>query len=416
MKVVLGIAVSAVLLIAAFALPFESMYRLRAGRERAVEEGIEGLESNSFDERERATRRLVSLGEASRPALEEALRSSDAEVRARSATALRALDRKAESREERRLRDYRRIIRVGLGKAGALSPDTNRFTVLSMSPRLAARVAAELAGEFERDVLRHQRCVILMRDLKQPEAAPYLASLFSGGRHLPSTLHHAAASLADFGGRGCLPEVLTGLESPDPFCRRFALRVIAAQGGPEELGAARRGAVDAEPMVRVEAARALAGTGGRRALPDLAALGRDPETEVRVAAIEAITPLPGPLVRETALLHLADPQAKVRAAALELLRRRGLPEDAAAAKALISDSAAPVRGAAIRALATLGDREEAVLLGVRDPSPAVRHAALVVAHGLPEATRREAARLTANERDPYLRGLRRAVLGLSSAN
>jgi HEAT repeat protein len=410
MKRYAGIFAAVGVVFALLALPRDSTWRIRAGKTRAVEEGIERLASDRFDTRERALRRLVSLGEAARAALAAARTSPNAEVRMRATVALRRLDRAEETPRERRIREYRALVEIGLRQPNGLRPGTQRFLVLSLSPGLAARVGAEAATAAEAKPLEHQRAVTLLADLARPEGAGYLASALEHGWWLPSTLHQIARGLVAAGDPAVVPLVRSAVKSDDPQTRKYAVQVLGRLGAASEAGVLRGAARDPEPDVRAEAAGALARTAGVGAEADLVDLASDPEPRVRAAALDALSDLPAPSGRRVSFSALSDGAPAVRAAGLRLLARCGSGEDAWAVRALLFDPCAEVRGAAIRALADLGLVRLAVSAGVADASPAVKREALLASRALPREERRELlARLPA-DLDPYLVSLRTSVL------
>jgi HEAT repeat protein len=413
-KTYIGIFVCIGLLAAALAFPWESVYRIRGGTQRAVEEEIEGLRSENFEVRERASSRLRSLGEAARMALTAALNDHDAEVRLRAAELLRYLDRDQAPLAARQALEYRRLIRHGLEDPADLRPGTERFELLSLDPALAARAAVAVARTVEEDPLLLQRAVILLGDLRSPEGAPYLAELLTRGWILPSTLHHAAEGLRTFGGPAERPRVREAAISEDPESRRYSVRVLAAIGGRDDFPIVRRAVVDPEERVRKEVPSALARIGAEAAVPDLMTLVRDRAPQVRSAALYAMIPIPAAPVRQEAVRGLEDRDPEVRAAALRALRARGNEEDEALARPCLADPSPRVRGEAILTVSALGRPEVAVFETLEDESPAVRRIALMTAKRLPEESRRRARALLENERDPYLVMLRDRVLGSSS--
>lgn len=411
MKVRIAILAALGLVLAALALPWDSVYRIRAGKERAVEEGIDGLDAPRFEVRERSSRRLVSLGEASRPALLRTLSSRNAEARTRASAALGALDRAGERPAERRDREYRRIVAFGLLRPGALEPGTTRFAALSLDPGDAATAAVAIASARERDLLAHQRTVLLLRRLARPEAAAYLAELLKNGWWLPSTLHHAAEGLIATGDRSVLPAIREAVEGDDPTARRDALRVLGHLGGTEDVTRVRAAAFDPDGATRAVAAGALVRLAGADAAPDLARLAGDDRPEVRAAAVAGFADLPSVPFRDAAFRALSDAAPAVRAAGLELLRRRGAEPEARAARALLDDPVASVRGEAVLTLASLGLARRAVEAGLADDSPAVMRVAILAARDLPTEVRREVLLAAPVPADPFLASLRKSVLG-----
>ncbi|MEN8150598.1 MAG: HEAT repeat domain-containing protein [Planctomycetota bacterium] len=412
MRYRVGFVVCIGLLAAALAVPWV----IRGGTQRAVEEGLEGLRSESFGERERSARRLRSLGEPARKALEAALTDPDPDLRLRAAEVLRALDRDREPFEVTRHREFSRVIRHGLERPGDLRPGTTRYGLLALDPTAAARAGVAVARTVERDPLLLQRAVILLRDLGRPEAAPYLSELLTHGWLLPSTLYHVSEGLRAFGGPAERARVREAMISKDPESRRYSIRTLAILGSAEDLALLRRAARDAEERVRREVPDALTRIGAEAAVPDLMTLAGDRAPQVRSAALFAMIPLPSAPVRRLAVRSLGDEAPEVRATALRALRARGNENDEAKARALLADPSPRVRGEAILTVAALGRPEVAVFHSLTDDSPAVRRVALLTARDLPEADRARARELLEDEADPYLARLRDHVLGRPSAD
>jgi len=415
-KTYIGIFICIGLLAAALAFPWDSVYRIRGGTQRAVEEGIEGLRSEVFEERERSSRQLRSLGEAARSALIDALSDPDAEVRLRAAELLRQIGRDREPLASRRDREYRRIIRHGLADPNDLRPGTNRFDVLSFDTTAAAKATVAVARTIEEDPLLLQRAVILIGDLRSPEGAPYLSELLARGWVLPSTLYHVSEGLRTFGGASERPRIREAAASGDPESRRYSMRVLATIGGRDDFAIVRRAVGDPEDRVRREVPGALARIGAEAAVPDLMTLVRDLAPQVRSAALNAMIPIPAAPVRQVAVRGLDDRDPEVRATALRALRARGNEEDEALARPCLADPSPRVRSEAILTVSALGRPEVAVFSTLKDESPAVRRVALMTARRLPEESRRKARALLENERDPYLVKLRDKVLGRAGAN
>jgi HEAT repeat protein len=387
-------------------------YLLRAGRERTIAEAVRDLSARSYRTRQRALRRLISLGEAARPALALARVAESAEVRTRAAVALCTLDERARPAAERRERDFAGVIRIGLRPGRDLRPGTNRFVALTLDPGAAARAGSLVAAEVEADPARHRLAVALLIDLGHEDAAPYLADLLARGYPLASTLHLAARGLARFAGPEVLPDVRSaaGPES-EPVIRRYAIEVLAVKGEASDLPLLLAAAADRDPAVRAAAAGAAGLLGGRRAIGDLERLLGDEDAGVRVAALEALARIPSAPLRTSALALLRDPAPRVRAAALAALSLRGTAGDLPAIEALFTDPEDLVRAAAVTATAKLGRPHDAARLGLPDPSPRVRRAALRAALALAPDRRRDLLAAAPEEEDPYLLSLRNHVTG-----
>ncbi len=387
-------------------------FHLRAGRERTIADAIRTLSARDFDSREKAQRRLISLGETARPALVKAKSSGDAEVRHRATVALRDLDERRLTAAERRERDFLDVIRHGLLPGRDLRPGSNRFFVLELDRGIAARAAARVAAEVELQPSAHRLVVALLADLGHENAGPYLAGLLAHGYPLASTLHLAARGLERFAAPDILPLIRSaaGTEA-DPISRKYALRVLSVKGGAGDLPLLLRAAAALDPGVRAAAARAAGLLGGRRAVANLRRLCADDEPGVWVAAIEALGKIPSEALPEPALDLLGDPASEVRVAALEVLSRRGGPEHLPAIEPLLGDPEDGVRAAAVTATARLGQPEVAALRGILDRSPRVRRVALLATLSLTPERRRDLLLDAPEEDDPYLKTLRRHVAG-----
>jgi HEAT repeat protein len=402
------IAVTALLLV--LALPFEEIYEIRGGRERTLDEAVEELASPSYRTRERALRRLVSLGDSSLPRLEQARGSENAEVRHRARLAIAGIERAGQSIDERRAEEFGVIVRWGLAEANALRPGSERFRILRLDDAVAVRTAVVVAEEVERDALYHQRAVRLVADLGQPEGAPYLASLLERGHFLPSTLHEAATGLERFGTGEVVPALVRGLRSSDPFARKYAVRTIGRLGNRDDCSAVRTTLSDPSVPVRAEAAGALARLGGPGAMNDLLDLTRDADSTVRSDALAALARLPGPDAAKAARKAIADPEEIVRTRALLVLGERGNESDRKRILPMTADENLVIRAEAVRTLGRIGCEEEAVRIGLRDASPAVRRVALIVAKELPVDLRRSLFEAATEETDSFLRAFRDALI------
>jgi HEAT repeat protein len=361
------------------ALPVDRRFRLRAGRERAASDAADALASPSFAERERAERRLVSLGGDARETLAEAARSPDAEVRRRALSALRSIGRALEEPGERLVPEYARLITGALRDPEALRPGSPVVEALFAFPGPAARAAALVAEHAEIDLVLHRRAVSLLVRLGRPEGAPYLAALLRRGWPLPSTLALAARGLSEFAGPGEREDLRFAARSGEAVVRAGALRALARAGTAGDSDLAREALGDADPDVRSAA---------------LGLLAAGPREPAAAAARDA----------------LEDPCPAVRAAALRVLAGSGSGADRDPVSRLLSDGDDVVRSEAVRAVAALGDPAGAARAGAGDPSPAVRRAAIESARLLPPAGRREALAASEEEGDAFLVALRGKLL------
>jgi len=386
-------------------------FRLRAGPERTVTDAVGDLASFDFETRERALRRLISLGERSLPALKQARSSPNAEVRTRARIAIRKIGERARTQTETREVDFPTIIRFGLLPGRDLRPGTNRFTALALDRGAAALAGATVAGEVESRPALHRKVVALLTDLGHENAAPYLAGLLTRGYPLASTLHLATRGLLKFAGPDVLPDIRSAAgPETEPIARKLALRVLSRMGEARDLQLLLRAATDPDPQVRAAGARAAGELGGRRAAPELTKLLEDEDPAVRVAALETLAKLPATSLRALALGLLDDTAEEVRTAALTVLSRRGTAGDLTAIAPLLSDPADRVRAAALTATARLGQPGQAAHHGLADPSPRVRRVAILATLALTPEHRRELLSGAPDEEDPYLMSLRRHVV------
>lgn len=389
----------------------EPTFELRAGAERVISDAVSNLDSPQYETRERALRRLISLGPMALPALEKARTSRDAEVHTRAKIAIRKITERAQPRAIRNERDFALVIRYGLLPGRDLRPGTNRFTALALDPGAAARAGATVAAEIESRPIPHRRVVALLTDLGHADAAPYLAELLTRGYPLASTLHLAARGLLRFAGPEVLPE-LRSAAGPDrePIARKLALRVLSIKGEAEDLPILLLATTDPEAEVRAAGARAAGMLGGGRAVPALTGLIADRDPVVRIAAIETLERIPDAAMRDLAIDLLDDPAEGVRTAALTTLSRRGTAGDLPAIMPLLGDPDDSVRAAAVTATARLGRPGEAARRGLPDPSPRVRRASILATLALPLEDRRELLSGISAETDPYLASLIRHVV------
>lgn len=161
----------------------------------------------------------------------------------------------------------------------------------------------------------------------------------------------------------------------------FVERVAPGQWFDLCRGLAEQGLTDADPNNRVQAVRLALHTARRsetKFLEKVLPLLRDPLPQVRRAAIVALGPVTEILAEDDLLPLLHDPDADVRRVCELALRSRGLSENHILLAGLIS---APHPGARLEVLHHLREAEE-LDIGIwldrlsRDPSPAVRAAAL----------------------------------------
>jgi HEAT repeat protein len=251
--------------------------KLPARASRAVaKQMLNGLISPDERRRKAARRRVQEMGPAMVPALIEAMRSPNENLRWEAVDSL-----------------------------GAIADPS------------AARAVLRRVLE-DRDVHVRWRAIWAVTCVDDGRVVPALVKAL---RHRnPTSAWNAAVALSVFGRAEAVPKLLSGTGSPDPFQRWEAVNALGgfkAQGILPALSACLR---DAMPDVRREAALALGRTGNRRAGSVLMkALEHDEDPQVRWRAAAA-------------LARLGDP------AALPRLRRRLKAENDALVKEHIADA------------------------------------------------------------------------------
>jgi len=219
------------------------------------------LGSESWDEREEATRRLAQIGRAAKAALEAALSSPDAEVRYRARIVLRAP-----------LRDVKRLLDVIASRGGGAESDAFR-AIVAMGAEAIDPLAHVVATEIANDEGRHDEAVrwalTALARIASPKATAPLLALLDGRLGRFGSLYAEAleASGADEAVRG----LAARLDAAEPTVRRAAIEALSAFTGSrlDVFAALEKGLLDADLDVRVAVMPGLAErAGGRRAVKD----------------------------------------------------------------------------------------------------------------------------------------------------
>jgi HEAT repeat protein len=411
---------------------------------------IEKLRSDSFEEREEATRKLKALGKEARGALEEAAHHPDAEVAQRAKALLRLITTREKLTPN--------LMKVVPGLDERLAGEDRRMWARVLNERLAdLRLTGPDLDVLAREGLEtasldpeHQELLVrfLERRVEMPGPAPDIREVLKTlDPSLPENRQLKAWALGAFGQREAIPEVVRLLEDPVLRVRQTALwacgklRAHEAVGrliellrepvGPEpganapsetrraywDRYSVRFAAVEAAAMIGTTEAipvladllkdewaviekgtlthlpRDLAGALGRlgaegEALAILAPPARQAKTWVRHQAIWALSHLATPGARAVLVALLADPDPKIRISALGALGQHPMKEAAADVALRLNDPVPDVRVSALVTLRELGIQEfaETIARRIGDPDRAVR---LLAAELLTEIGRRE---------------------------
>lgn len=373
------------------------------------------------------------------PSLLRALNDSNAEVRARSATALgRLADRSA-------------------------VPPLLDHLLADPAPFVRARIANAL-GQFDdadvTDRLIHAlgdpawwvrvRSVEALERIGPPAERPLLAALDSGDaeirRRAAVTLERtgaaeslaarvrngddadeAARTLAKFSSVGARELAAGLLVLPAESARRAMLRGLRRAGrrdlSPEIAQVA---LADPDPTLRAEALASLAAVRDPVATSIAAdAAEADPEAMVRAAALRALGRLGGESMAAPLARGLSDSGAEVRAAAVDACARRSVREAGDSILALLHDDPSPLvreRAALAAGLLALPAGARALADACLRPEPAEVHAAAVLATGvfdhesmvarlagMPETSAVQESLRDRLHQDPWFRLLRRCL-------
>lgn len=236
------------------------------------------------------------------------------------------------------------------------SPETRRALARAADEETRYQAAADLdpSDAADREVLLERladpswrvRAAVAERLARTPEPAaivPALADSLVGGASVGAR-DAAAAALSRLGG-AALPLLVERMDSPDP-------------------------------ELRIAIGSILGAIGDRRAVPPLAARLADEDPNVRAAAAEALGRIGGPEAASALQAALDSDDATLRLTALDALVRLRTPVPAAALARLLADRG--MRRAAFRlaGVCDLADAIGPITLGLREPSRAVREAAL----------------------------------------
>jgi hypothetical protein len=201
---------------------------------RSISELVQQLGSGSYRERENATKRLIALGPAAAPALQQALKSSDAEVVTRAQRCLRVL--KTNPPEE----------------------------IMGAAARLLASRPAPKAVEA---------LLAYIPDAPAPEVEEDIA--------------RTLATLGVHEGKPD-PALVKAAKDALPGRRIAAAAALARAKGDEYRDAARQLLKDADPRVRLFTAQTLVGVGDKTAVPVLIALVEEASQALSAPAEEIL--------------------------------------------------------------------------------------------------------------------------------
>lgn len=315
-------------------------------------------------ERDAAAARLVAIGRAAAPALEEGARSGDAAVRSRAAAILALVRGDADGAIRARLAGA--AVRDALTTAGGLAegsdPDARIAALMPESGRVLAAAARTSPGEA---FVSSQIAAALARHAAD-ETLLSLATLVRDEMILPSAGLEAARALdrafdesperaaevrAEAG--DALAVLEEAMDSPHAPTRRAAVAVYGALAGQEGAARVLASAEDRDESVRAECARVLGVHAPGASAAALRRLAADRAALVREAALTALLALPGSPHAEPAVAATNDASPAVRAAAARLLAREATPDTVGCLETLATDPSMRVRAAARRALASL---------------------------------------------------------------
>jgi HEAT repeat protein len=315
-------------------------------------------------ERDAAAARLVAIGPAAAPALEEGARSGDAAVRSRAAAILALV--RGDAGHAIRARLAGAAVRDALttdgglaegsdpdARIGALMPESGRVLAAAartspgeafVPPEIAAALARHAAG----DTLA--ALATLVRDEQIPPSAG-LAAARALDRAFDESPERATAVRGE--ALRALAVLAEAMDSPHAPTRRAAVAVYGALAGQEGAARVVAAAEDADASVRAECARVLGVHAAGASGAALRRLAADPAAPVRDAALTALLAVPGSPCPDPAVAAADDASPAVRAAAARLLAREATPDAVPCLETLATDPSVRVRAAARRALASL---------------------------------------------------------------
>ena len=202
-----------------------------------------------------------------------------------------------------------------------------------------------------------------------------------------------------------VPQVVSLLQSDDPWTRTGAARILARF--PEE--AAQRAMTglltDSHKGVRLEAVHALLGQKARAAVPHLVPLLSDPDFKVQTAAIDALCALADDSAVPLLLVVLTDELDTARRAAVEVLNAVATTEAVQDLVRALRDQDWWVRVRAADALGTLGGEKvvEAVIGLLSDEDDFIRRHAVEVLNAVPNQSAVEALIQALGDSDWWVR-------------
>ncbi|MDD4566264.1 MAG: HEAT repeat domain-containing protein [Methanoculleus chikugoensis] len=235
----------------------------------------------------------------------EALRSSDASIRAAAVAALQGMGKEAVGYIIETLTDPHYGVRIAAAEALGEIGEAD-----------AVEALIQALGDAREDV--RIAVISALGRIGDRRAVGPLIHLFRDRYH--GVRVAAADAVAEFG-RGALRELEEALNDPLPVVRVTAAKAIGLVGATESIPVLIAHLGDAAPDVRWSVARALS-TFGATAIDPLFLVLRTGNKEVRLAAIDALWEIPDEGAADVLRYALDDEDEEVRARAAAALRKR----------------------------------------------------------------------------------------------
>ncbi len=358
---------------------------------------VKDLGAESFDVREKATAELSVIGDAALPALEEAVRSPDAEVRSRAELLLKDIRWRLPKALAERLGVFAREF------AGYRDADPDRQMGLlaefqSLAPSEAERYIL-MAFKEDRSSEGRTRLASLLGGCRSAEAEALMLEL--SGAEDATCRQFSAIALGRFPGDKPLSRLCLLVADPDPDVRRAALDAIANRGleGRGGAKAVEASLEDQDLSVRSAAVRAAGRVGLAGAQEKLWKLAGSGDVSVRTAAIWAMAELAAPgdeaaTARLASLLEDTLPAVRAQTVrALVAMRATGVRVKLGE---LLSNPDPSLAADAAWALGELGPGDRSAELCRASRSSGDRSLAIASVLALLRAGDEEAARLAAD--------------------
>ncbi|MDN5338915.1 MAG: hypothetical protein PWQ30_24 [Euryarchaeota archaeon] len=235
----------------------------------------------------------------------EALRSSDASIRAAAVAALQSMGKEAVGYLIETLSDPHYSVRIAAAEALGEIGDPDGVEAL-----------VQALGDAREDV--RIAVISALGRIGDRRAVKPLIRLFRDRYH--GVRVAAADAVAEFG-RGALKELEEALNDPLPVVRVTAAKAIGLIGATESIAVLVTHLGDTAPDVRWSVARALS-TFGAMAVDPLFLVLRTGNKEVRLAAIDALWEIPEKGAADVLRYALDDEDEEVRTRAAAALRKR----------------------------------------------------------------------------------------------